>query len=72
MAQAPPGAQQLSLPDFFFLPHLGHAGTIVVIGAAVPGIVMVALAVLVILVRVGVSVHIWALVNGAQCQGYLW
>ena len=28
--QAPPGAQQLSLPDFLMAAHLGHTGAILV------------------------------------------
>ena len=29
--QAPPGAQQLSLPDFLMAAHLGHTGAILVV-----------------------------------------
>ena len=32
--QAPPGAQQLSLPDFFKVPHLVHVLEVTVVAAA--------------------------------------
>ena len=35
--QAPPEAQQLSLPDLVLMPHLGHAGALVItlVGASI-------------------------------------
>ena len=35
LAQAPPGAQQLSLPDDLMVLHLGHVWATLVVGAAV-------------------------------------
>ena len=36
--QAPPGAQQLFLPDFLNMPHLGHVIVFVIIVFAIPGV----------------------------------
>ena len=58
--QAPPPAQQLSLPDFFSVPHLGHVLEGVVVAVTVVVVTVVVVAVVAVVLAEGLSVNAWS------------